>query len=105
MSGCAHTNPNDACASCWREKWNATLDREARWIEKLAEAESQRDRLLEENEQKRVALLLDAAAFARLRARWPHIEFPVRRPGRVADPGPPACLRCMIENEIEGPKP
>ena len=70
----------------------------------LGKAESERDRLREENEQKRVALLLDAAAFARLRARWPHIEFPVRRPGKVVDPGPPACLRCMIEREIEGPK-
>ena len=37
--------------AAWPGKWNATLDREARWIQKLTEAEAERDALRAEVEQ------------------------------------------------------
>lgn len=57
-----------------------------------------------------------SALIARLREKWPHIELvmklvnydgPVPRAERPAarDPGPPTCLRCVIEELIEGTKP
>lgn len=77
------------------------------------------DRKQEACAEMRVALLLDAAAFARLRATWPHIEIPNKNASikmgvpRTVDPGSPTCLRCKIEDVLarrpaeggEGPMP
>jgi len=72
-------------------------------VRALEEAQAEVERL-------RIALLLSAAAEARIRARWPHIEVPTKGSagllGRqvVIDPGSPTCLRCSIEDEIRGPE-
>jgi hypothetical protein len=76
----------------------------------LQTADDQLRALRAEVERLRIALLLSAAAEARIRARWPHIEVPTKGSagllGRqvVIDPGSPTCLRCSIEDEIRGPE-
>ena len=113
MSGCAHMNQEEFCSSCAPAKLREARqeierltfvvnDRQERGNEMLARAE----RAEEEARKMRVALLLDAASFARIRFRWPHIEIPhgqFRSDSRVFHPGSPTCLRCSIEDEIQGP--
>ena len=79
-------------------------------LESLKRAEAEAKLREQKSEAQRIALLKCAAAEARIRARWPHIEVPINagagKLGRrtVADPGSPTCLRCSIEDEIRGPE-
>jgi hypothetical protein len=71
--------------AAWPGKWNATLDREARWIEKLMQAEAERDELRSEVWRLQSKLFAAEAERDALRVRSHAAPLPTSQPARAIE--------------------